>query len=104
LFVRMLTVNLKPNTATEFPRTFEKEILPMLRKQKGFKDELTLVGAGGKEAVGLSFWDQKESADVYERTVYPEVISKLAKVVEGSPRLQTYDVGNSIAHNIAVSA
>jgi hypothetical protein len=39
----------------------------MLRKQKGFKDEVTFVAPGGTEAIGISLWDQKENADAYSR-------------------------------------
>ena len=39
----------------------------MLRKQKGFQDEITFVGPAGTEAFGVSLWDNKESADAYSR-------------------------------------
>jgi len=33
----------KPNATAELNKTIEKDILPVLKKQKGFQDELTLV-------------------------------------------------------------
>ena len=36
MYARNVSLNLKPNTAREFTQTFEKDILPMLRKQNGF--------------------------------------------------------------------
>ena len=47
MFVRNVSINLKPNTLTEFTRTMEKEVIPLLRKQKGFQDEITLSVPGG---------------------------------------------------------
>jgi heme-degrading monooxygenase HmoA len=94
-------MRLKPNSAPEFTRTFENEILPLLRKQSGFQDELTLVIQGGTEAVGISLWDEKTNAETYERGTYPQVLKALAKVVEGTPRVQTYEVSNSTFHKIA---
>ena len=73
----------------------------MLRKPKGFKDEVTFVAPGGTEAIGISLWDQKENADAYSRDAYPGVLKALGKVVEGTPGVQTYEVCNSTFHNIA---
>jgi len=97
-------MRLKPNTLTEFTRTLENEVIPLLQKQKGFRDEIVLVVPGGTEAVGISFWDQKENADAYSRETYPEVQKLLAKVIEGTPRVQTYEVSNSTFHRIAARA
>ena len=103
MYARNVTLNLKPNTAREFTQTFEKDILPMLRKQNGFKDEITFVGPNGKEALAISLWDRKESADQYSRDTYPQVLKSLAKVVEGTPEVQAYEVGNSTFHKIAAT-
>ena len=43
MFVRNVSMHLKPNTLNEFTRTLESEIIPLLRKQKGFRDEITAV-------------------------------------------------------------
>jgi hypothetical protein len=101
VFARIVTMRLKPNTGAEFTQTIEKRILPMLRKQKGFRDEMTFLMPGGTEAVGISMWDQKEQAEAYNSGGYPEVLRELAKVVDGTPRVQTCEVANSTAHNIA---
>ena len=94
-------MRLKPNAAAEFSQTIETKILPILRKQKGFRDEITFIASGGMEAVGISLWDSREQADAYNSGSYPEVLRELNKVVEGTPSIQTYDVANSTAHKIA---
>ena len=101
MYARNVSISLKPNTAPEFTQTFEKDILPMLRKQNGFKDEITFVGPSGKDALAISFWDGKESADQYGRDTYPQVLKGLAKVVEGTPEVHGYEVLNSTFHKIA---
>ena len=101
MFARHVSLHLKPNSVREFTDTIEKEITPLLRKQKGFQDEITFVASSGTEAVGISLWDQKENADAYNRGTYPEVQKSLAKVVEGTPQVQTYEVANSTFHKIA---
>src|SRR5713226_444689 len=104
MFARSVTVRLKPNSVAEFNRTLEKDILPLLQKQKGFRDEVSLVASSGSEGVGISFWDRKEDAEAYNRTAYSEVQRFLAKVSEGTPQVQTYEVGSSTFHKVAAHA
>ena len=104
MFARSVTVRLKPNSVTEFNRTLEKEILPLLQKQKGFRDEISLVATNGSEVLGISLWDHKEDAEAYNRTTYPEVQRLLAKVSEGTPQVQIYDVGTSTIHKVTARA
>jgi heme-degrading monooxygenase HmoA len=101
MFARTVSIQLKANSAAEFARTIENEILPLLRKQKGFQDEITLVVPDGKQALAVSFWDLKASADAYEREAYQQVLKALAKVVDGTPKVETYNVSNSTPHKIA---
>jgi hypothetical protein len=104
MFARHVSLHLKPNSVREFTDTIDKEITPLLRKQKGFQDEITFVASGGTEAVGISLWDQKENAEAYNRATYPQVQKALAKVVEGTPEIKTYEVANSTFHKIAAHA
>jgi hypothetical protein len=97
-------LHLKPNSVREFTDTIDKEITPLLRKQKGFQDEIAFVASSGTEAVGISLWDQKENAETYNRGAYSEVQKALAKVVEGTPEIKTYEVANSTFHKIAARA
>lgn len=104
MYARRVSMKLKPNSTVEFTQRLEKEIIPMLRKQSGFKDEITFVGPGGSEAFGLSLWDNKQNAEAYDRAHYAEVTKILEKVVDGIPRVETYEVANSTFHKIAASA
>ena len=101
MYARNVSMNLKPNTAREFTQTFEKDILPLLRKQNGFKDEITFVGTDGKDVLAISLWDRKESADVYSRETYPQVLQSLARVIEGTPQVRGYEVAMSTFHKTA---
>jgi len=76
-------------------------LVPILRKQRGFRDEITFIAPGGTEAVGISLWDSREQAEAYNSSGYSEVLKELNKLVEGTPQVKTYDVANSTAHNIA---
>ena len=104
MFARNIRMQLKPNSNAQFTQTLEKEVLPVLRKQEGFRDEVVFIAPGGKEAVAISFWQSKENADAYSRTAYPEVLKTLGKVVEGTPQLQTGEVSNSTIQQISTRA
>jgi heme-degrading monooxygenase HmoA len=104
MFARNLHLRLKPNSVAEFTQTIEKEVIPLLRKQKGFQDEITFVTPNGTEVVGISLWDEEADAQAYNRRAYPAVLKALEKVAEGTPQLQIYQVSNSTFHKIAVKA
>src|SRR5208337_456144 len=104
MFARHVSMHLKPNSVGEFSRTMEKEIIPMLRKQRGFQDEITFIACEGTGAVAISLWDRKEDAEEYNRAIYPEVLKALARVLEGALHIQTYDVANSTFHTIVAHA
>jgi hypothetical protein len=101
MYARNVSLRLKANTAGEFTQTLEKDILPLLRKQNGFRDEITFVAPDRAQAVAISLWDRKENADAYGRDTYPEVLKSLAKVVDGTPAVETFEVSNSTYHKIA---
>jgi heme-degrading monooxygenase HmoA len=104
MYTRNVSLKLKVNSAPEFTRALENEIIPMLRKQKGFKDEITLVAPERNEAVAISFWDRKEDAEAYNREKYPDILKILSKVVDGAPRVESFEVANSTSHQIAAKA
>ena len=103
MFARRVYMHLKPNSVAEFTQRLEKDIVPLLRKQKGFQDEITFVGHSGREAFAISLWDTAENAEAYNRGTYPEVTKFLTTVVDGSPQVETYDVANSTFHKIAAA-
>ena len=101
MYARNVTLQLKANSASEFTRMLETDVLPVLRKQNGFKDEITFVAPNGTEALAISLWENQENAEAYGRDTYPAVLTSLAKVVEGTPEVDAYQVSNSTFHKIA---
>ena len=104
MYTRNVSMKLKADGMKEFTRTLENEVIPVLRKQKGFKDEITLVAPERNDAVAISFWDKKEDAEAYNREKYPEILKILSKVVEGAPKVESFEVANSTSHQIAAKA
>jgi len=101
MFARNVSVHLKPNMLSEYGHLFESQILPLLRKQTGFKDEVTFASASGLDVTAISLWDTKRDAEVYNTNTYPEVVKIFSKVIDGSPKVQTCEVTSSTFHKIA---
>ena len=80
---------------TDYTRAFEKDVLPLLRKQNGFKDEITFAGPGGVDVTAISLWENKKDADNYNASMYPQVLKTLARFIEGTPQVRTSDVVTS---------
>jgi len=78
----------------------EKEVIPLLQRQKGFREEIVLTNPNGAEAVGISIWEQKENAEAYNREKFPEVQQLLTKVLDGTPQVKTYEVSHSTVHKL----
>jgi heme-degrading monooxygenase HmoA len=101
MFTRLVSMQLKPNVATQFTEVFENQVIPTLRKQQGFKDVMLFLGPSGPEVVAISLWETREHAETYNRGTYPEVLKTMAKFVEPTPKVVTYDLAYSSFHKIA---
>lgn len=105
MFARKVSMQLKPGSAAQFKEKIENEIIPELRKQKGFLDEITFLYPNGKEVHAFSLWQTAEDAEAYNRQAYPALVKSMAPLMEGIARIQTYEVLNStIQKATAVSA
>jgi len=102
MFARNVSFHLKSNTLSDYTRAFEKDVLPLLRKQNGFKDEITFAGPGGVDLTAISLWENKKDADNYNASMYPQVLKTLARFIEGTPQVHTFDVVTSTLHKLAV--
>jgi hypothetical protein len=103
MFARKVSMRLKAENAGEFIKKMENEIIPLLRLQKGFLDELTLISQSGKEVYAYSFWENSADAEQYDRNVFARVTSLLSGVTEGALRIHTYMVANSTFHKMAAA-
>lgn len=100
MFVRNVSLYLKPHSMSEFLSLMESEIIPLLRKQKGFQDAITLAVPGGREIVAVSFWEQEENAKAYTMTGYFDMLRILEPILDGTPHVRTLYVVNSTIHKI----
>ncbi|HLJ25210.1 MAG TPA: hypothetical protein VKY85_00715 [Candidatus Angelobacter sp.] len=100
MFARKISMHLKPNTFAEFTRTLEQNVVPLLLKQRGFKDEISFGSAGSPDVLAISFWDTKQNAEAYDGNGYKDVLKMLGNVLEGTPKVSTTEVLQSTFHNV----
>ena len=94
-FARNVHFQIKKGKETEFTNCWEKEILPLLRKQNGFQEEVNLLNPKGAEFISL--WDSRKNAETYAAETYPTVLAKLNPFLEGTPRVDTFEHASSYA-------
>ncbi len=102
MYARNLSFRLKSNMQSEYTLTFEDQILPLLRLQKGFKEEITLVNPGSLDVLAISLWENKADAEAYDTNTYPEVLKTVGKVIDGT-KIQTFEVATSTSHGVPVA-
>jgi len=94
-FARNVHFQIKKGKETEFTNLWKKEILPILRKQNGFQEEVNLLNPKGAEFISL--WDNRENAETYATATYPQVLAKLTPFLDGTPKVETYENASSYA-------
>jgi hypothetical protein len=104
MFARNVSIHLKSNMLSDYTRTFEKDILPLLHKQKGFTDEITLSNPGSLDVIAISLWENRADAEAYNTNTYPEVLKTFVRMIDGTPKVQTFEAVTSTFHKVAVAA
>ena len=104
MFARTVSIHLKSNMLSDYNRTFEKDILPLLGKQKGFRDEITLSNPSSLDAIAISLWETRADAEAYNTNTYPEVLKTFARMIDGTPKVQTFEAVTSTFQKVAVAA
>jgi len=80
MFARMVSMQLEPNARREFTEKFENEIIPTLKRQPGFQEEMLFAVRSqpgfvemyaGNQFISLTFWETEEDAERFTRDVFP---------------------------------
>jgi hypothetical protein len=95
MFGRLVTIKIKANSAEELARINRDTIVPMLHLQTGFRDESLYIAPWGSEAIARSSWDTKQDAEAYDRLCYPNILMALARVIDGKPIVETFEIAGS---------
>jgi quinol monooxygenase YgiN len=102
MFTRVVEMTSKSGKSKELANTINDKVVPILRKQRGFVDEIVLVSDAERDRIlGLSFWNSKEDADRYHQEQFKTVRETLQPLLETEPNIRTFDVHTSTTHKIA---
>ena len=105
MFTRLVEVTTKPGKARELSTTIAEKVLPLLRKQNGFVDEITLVSEREPNRVlALSFWKTREDAERYQREEFPKGKDLVRPHLETDPHIEHFEVDTSTVHRIGKAA
>jgi quinol monooxygenase YgiN len=101
MFTRVVEGNCKPGKANDFCSTVNEKVLPILRKQQGFQDEIVLVSnTDPNRVLVLSFWNRREDAERYHKEHFAKIAEMVRPFGEGDPLITTFDVNSSTVHHI----
>ena len=95
-YARNVHFTLKNGKVEEFNRLMQAEVLPLLNNENGFRQNLTLLG--GNAGMSITMWEDRACADAYNTKTYPSILKKLSPVLEGTPRIETYDTTFTLIH------
>jgi heme-degrading monooxygenase HmoA len=81
--------------------TIQNKLMPSLRVQPGFVDEIILESdVEPNRVLALSFWKTREQAERYGQERYPAVKEVLLVSLETDPLVRTFNVASSRLHNM----
>ena len=102
MFTRLVEINTKYGKTREVADMIREKVLPILKKQRGFIDEIVLLSTTElNRIVALSFWKTAEDAELYRREDFLKVEEILKPMLEVTPKIFTFDVDLFTTHKIA---
>lgn len=79
---------------TEFTKLFNSEVLPLLKAQDGFKNEIMLVN--DDHILGISVWSGPDKLTNYVTSTYPKIEQKLSSLLSGKAEVTTWEMATPL--------
>ncbi|MGE5114573.1 MAG: antibiotic biosynthesis monooxygenase family protein [Acidobacteriaceae bacterium] len=93
MIARHIEVNLKPEKLVEFKNLYEKEILPILKRQTGFLDSITLVPENmSDKTITITLWRTKQDCETYNKKDYPKILDLVRPFLRDTPMVEYFNV------------
>ena len=101
MFTRVVEITSKAGKAKELANTINEKAVPILKKQRGFVDEMVFVSDNEPTRIlGVSLWNTKEDAVRYHESQYAQVHELIRDLVATDPVIRTFEVHSSSTHGI----
>jgi len=99
MYTRVVETISKQGRARELCHAIDEKVLPILRKQAGFVDEVVMVSdTEPNHVIAVSFWKTRQDAERYEREQFDNAKKAIQQMFESTPVIRPYDVHTSTAH------
>jgi quinol monooxygenase YgiN len=102
MFTRIVELTAKTGKQRELTSAVNDKVVPILKKQTGFVDEIVLASdTEPNRVLSLSFWKRREDAEQYHQQHYAAIRDMLTTLLEADPVIRTFIVDTSTTHKIA---
>jgi quinol monooxygenase YgiN len=97
MYARITFIDVAPEHAKEVRAIYKREIVPVVREQKGHVNIMLLEPTDPAEQhVSLTTWKSKADADDYEASgTYRTLVDKIKGLYRSKPTLKTYNIEES---------
>ena len=95
---RNVTFTVKTGKQQEFNKAFEDAAMPILKKQEGFEDSIVLNHEN--RGLAISVWNNRKSAEAYDKAGYAKVLDTLRPFIEGTPKVEICEVAFTTMHAV----
>ena len=93
MIARHIEVNLKPEKLVEFKKLYESEILPLMKRQTGFLDSITLTPENVNDRnVTITLWRTRQDCENYHKKEYPRILEMVKPFLKDTPKLDYFNV------------
>jgi heme-degrading monooxygenase HmoA len=87
-----IDAKLKPGRREDFLKVFNSLVLPLLKKQPGFVDEILLFEDGNDAGIGLSIWESRDDAERYLHNVFQKAKSNMEHLIDGEVAVRSFEI------------
>jgi len=86
---------LKPGKRDEFLKAWSSQVLPTLKKQNGFVDEILLFDESTHTGMGISIWKSRQDAEQYHRNTFNQLSGHVESLLTGKPTVRSCEILHS---------
>ena len=93
MFARAVNIQFQSGKVDEASQIVQDLIVPILKRQKGFKSQLLLTQRDTGKAISINLWETEGDLTAFETgPLYRELMGKLGGVLAGPPVGERYEV------------
>jgi heme-degrading monooxygenase HmoA len=93
MFARILRSQLKIDRIVEATKTFREEVIPLCRRQRGFRGGYFMGDPKTGESVAITLWESREAMLENERShFFQEQVTKFIPFYADPPVREAYEV------------